>query len=140
MPLCEALLLMQAYFLVVYDRQSGAVVDFHDNKSESLHKLYLQHTPCFHAACMDSLWTRYITPCPASLHLHANVDAPVQGHSQSSHNQVRMGSCTCFAELQHAVGEGCTSTLTLCLCDADDPACARKPASHGTGFEPITLP
>ena len=98
---------MQAYFLVVYDRQSGAVVDFHDNKSESLHRLYLQHTPYFHAACMDNLWTRYITPCPASLHLPSPADAPVQGHSQSSHNQVRMGPCNHAFAQQHAAIKVC---------------------------------
>ena len=101
---------MQAYFLVVYDRQSGAVVDFHDNKSESLHRLYLQHTPYFHAACMDSLWTQYITPCPASLHLPSLTEAPVQGHSQSSHNQVRMGHCTCPFVQPNAAIQICTIT------------------------------
>ena len=64
----------QAHFLVVYDRQSGRVVDFHDNQSDTLLKLYLQHTPCFHAACMSTSWTRYLTPCTASLHMPANAE------------------------------------------------------------------
>lgn len=61
--------LWQAYFLVVYDRESGQVVGFYDNKNEALLGLYLQHTPYFHAACMTQPWARYLTPCPASLHL-----------------------------------------------------------------------
>lgn len=59
----------QAYFLVVYDRESGRVVQFCDNKNEALLNLYLQHTPYFHAACMSQPWARYVTPCPTSLHL-----------------------------------------------------------------------
>ncbi|EIE19430.1 hypothetical protein COCSUDRAFT_48944 [Coccomyxa subellipsoidea C-169] len=58
-----------AYFLVVYDRDSGQVVGFYDNKNEALLGLYLKHTPYFHAACMSQPWARFLTPCPASLHL-----------------------------------------------------------------------
>ncbi|CAL8468423.1 g7963 [Coccomyxa elongata] len=66
-----------AYFLVVYDRESGCVVGFYDNKNEALLALYLQHTPYFHAACMSTPWARYVTPCPTSLHL------PDPSHPQS---------------------------------------------------------
>ncbi len=81
----------QAYFLVVYDRESGCVVGFYDNKNEALLALYLQHTSYFHAACMSTPWARYVTPCPTSLHL------PDPSHPQSpqpwSQSQVSTRAC-----------------------------------------------
>ncbi len=83
--------LVQAYFLVVYDRDSGQVVGFYDNKNEALLGLYLKHTPYFHAACMSQPWARFLTPCPASLHL----PDPQLPHSWSQ-SQVSAPRSYCF--------------------------------------------
>jgi hypothetical protein len=88
-------MLRQAHFLVVYDRRSGRVVGFYDNKSEELLRLYLQHTPNFHAACMSTPWTRYITPCAASLRMPAHAEL---ASGSGAHSQVRLELCD-----EHAV-------------------------------------
>jgi hypothetical protein len=74
----------QAYFLVAYDRQAGKVVGFFDSKSDALPSLYLQHTPYFHAACISSPWTRFLTPFTASLNPGDGSDSS----QQWSQNQV----------------------------------------------------
>lgn len=64
---------MQAYFLVVYARGAGRVVDLHDNRSGPLLALYLRWPQLFYASCVLSPWAAFATPLPAAVaaSLHA---------------------------------------------------------------------
>ena len=63
----KAILVLQSYFLVVYDWHSGRVLSFMDSQSEKMLLLYLQLTPCFHGGGINSTWARHVTPCPSAL-------------------------------------------------------------------------
>jgi len=72
----------QAYFLVVYARGAGRVVDLHDNRSAGLAALYLRWPALFHAGCGQAPWHAFATPLPAAAaargaaELHAQPPRP----------------------------------------------------------------
>ncbi|KAK9845772.1 hypothetical protein WJX81_002105 [Elliptochloris bilobata] len=64
----------QAYFLAVYARGAGRVVDLHDNRSGALLALYLRWPQLFYAACVQSPWAAFATPLPAAVAARAHAE------------------------------------------------------------------
>ena len=63
----EQFRVVQAYFLVVYAREAGRVVDLHDNRSGQLLSRYLRWPLLFYAACIQTPWLAFATPLPAAV-------------------------------------------------------------------------